>query len=86
MADNSTADTLNTEALYLQVLNLVSESLCDPRTFNPDDLRRALDSVLTYGKIIGRRTAFSSNIPHGSLVENDRLIEDWTRIAEADIQ
>jgi hypothetical protein len=151
MTDNSTADHLNTEALYAQVTGLVYDVIydmkCGKETFNEDDLRRALDSILAVGKIIGRQGALKDQprmpvqgeiwrdrlpplgeveilavhptdsvtfrrlqcshpaIPHRTgdhqgrvfvaaflrLYEpttpaNDRLIEDWTKIVEADIR
>jgi hypothetical protein len=61
MPDNSTADHLNTEALYMQVLRLVGDVVYDmergKETYNEDDLLRALDPILAMGKIIGRRDA-----------------------------
>jgi hypothetical protein len=151
MPDNSTADHLNTEALYEQLLDLVmpkpSLTSWEAPEINPDDFRRAMDSILAMGKIIGRRDALKDqprmpvvgeiwrdqgapfgkteilavsatgsvthrrmqcsqpHIPHPDsdhvgtrplssflrLYEPttpayDRLIEDWTKIVEADIR
>lgn len=80
--DESGSDHLNTEALYIQVMELVVSAIAAPDKFNLTDLRRALDPILAYGKIIGRRGALRES---GRAADGDRLIEDWTKIAEADV-
>lgn len=136
MADNSAADTLNTEALYKQVLSLTEDAVAHEGVYNPDSFRRALDAVLAMGKIIGRRITLAEqprnpvvgevwcdraaadylieithfhpdgvvqyqrgryaghhvsvgafrNCYHPTTPPYDRLIEDWTKIVEADIR
>lgn len=56
MPDRSIPDHLVTERLYGRVAAYVME-VADSGNYNPDELRRRLDPVLTMGKAIGRRSA-----------------------------
>jgi hypothetical protein len=78
MNDRSVTDHLNSEALYKQVLDLVADAV-EKREYNTDDFRRALDSVISYGKIIGYRCTNPFADP-----DNDDLLRRWMEIAEAD--
>ncbi len=56
MADRSVENYLQTEQLYAAVTGLVDRALTE-RQYNIDDFRRALDRVLSQGKIIGYQEA-----------------------------
>ena len=74
---------LRTEELYDLIVERITYSE-DPTVgfHSSTQVRRVLDQIITQGKIEGRLTALSSNIPHGSLAEDDRLIGVWQKIVD----
>lgn len=56
--DQSIPDHLKVEQLYAQVITYVEEVVeSESGEYNPDQIRRLLDPVLSMGKAIGRRNA-----------------------------
>jgi hypothetical protein len=76
--DQSVPDLLKTEELYKQVLTMVDNVWGDVAEYNPDDFRRALDRILSQGKIIGRRGALKEEfrVPVVGEIWRDKAAED----------
>lgn len=69
---------LKTEELYKEIIALIPEAVL--KVVSETHVRGKLDAILSMGKIEGRLTAVHPDTgPH-----NDRLIEDWQRIVDAD--
>jgi hypothetical protein len=75
---------LKTAELYGWVIDLIPEGVIKAVGGETVVLGK-LDAILSQGKIQGRLTAYNDGkIFGGILPEQDRLIEDWQRIVDAD--
>jgi hypothetical protein len=77
VTDQQISSFRQTEELYNTVYGLVERALSE-RNYNPDDFRRAMDRILSQGKIEGRRGALKEEfrVPVAGEIWRDKTAHD----------